>query len=724
MTSFVCSRLVTCRSIGWAVLVFVLNVDASSAVFAIRVKTTGIPDITHAIEYKGVLWMGGGRVEQQVRETTVGESRAPSPLPVLFDTGSAELLVPSTKCASPGCLAHPRFDERSGTLVAVEKHSHGLGKDVVLGRHEIKQKHQDGFLQEGFSAVSTRSTTASKSSNLQEDQDKRSASFLRRFFPGSSSLPERLVSALQVFNTSQMEDSHVAGKERLNGPWTHRRSSSSEESDTAEVLGISRPTGLIEGDSRQYLNVSDYTKWTSNYSTLTSSKGKDEDRQEEDDKDYSVRVSFASGLVRGRMAQAEICLSSFTSSTSSEGTPRSGSSGEQDGTTTGASETNSPPSSCISDMHFLAAEEEKSVFSADADRWGAVLGLALPPISFGDKENFLLQWWKHVGQANGLQPLFSVYLNPNAIDNTSALRFGHMLPLKEVAEAGPEQTSFELNETHDVDAQNKGEDGDARLTPQEAAHIAQNVESASLHDLSRLAKYQDHEGNRKTSHQGFLQQLHKEELLQMQEASTSELSIAPVWAPVTNPGYWQFKIEDISIGGVRLNLGCNCPGCCQTVVDTGSSVILAPKKVAAMIRENLGYNEDSSSPCGDKKFPSLGFVIKDEEGQGRELRLDESDYLDRASEDGKQYCWLHVMDGPEDTGRGPLMILGLPFIRRYSTVFQFMGDKDKLEDKQKHHARLGFVHSSYVDTGKLDYDADSTVRLTGCRENCAADASR
>ena len=35
----------------------------------------------------------------------------PQPFPVLFDTGSANLWVPGTRCTSAGCLAHPRFNQ-------------------------------------------------------------------------------------------------------------------------------------------------------------------------------------------------------------------------------------------------------------------------------------------------------------------------------------------------------------------------------------------------------------------------------------------------------------------------------------------------------------------------------------------------------------------------------------------------------------------------------------
>ena len=41
---------------------------------------------------------------------TIGIGTPPQPFQVIFDTGSANLWVPSVACAQPSCVTHARFD--------------------------------------------------------------------------------------------------------------------------------------------------------------------------------------------------------------------------------------------------------------------------------------------------------------------------------------------------------------------------------------------------------------------------------------------------------------------------------------------------------------------------------------------------------------------------------------------------------------------------------------
>lgn len=93
------------------------------------------------------------------------------------------------------------------------------------------------------------------------------------------------------------------------------------------------------------------------------------------------------------------------------------------------------------------------------------------------------------------------------------------------------------------------------------------------------------------------------------------------------------------------------------------------------------------------------------------LQLTEQDYMDRASDQGREYCWLHVMEGAQDLGRGPIMVLGMPFVRKFTTIFQFLPEP-----------RLGFVAASRVDVGADEKEerggGAEKIPLMGCRENC------
>jgi len=44
--------------------------------------------------------------------------------------------------------------------------------------------------------------------------------------------------------------------------------------------------------------------------------------------------------------------------------------------------------------------------------------------------------------------------------------------------------------------------------------------------------------------------------------------------------------------------------------------------------------------------------------------------MDREANEGTQYCWAHFMP-MEDPGRGPVLVLGMPFLRKFYTVFDF-----------------------------------------------------
>ena len=42
--------------------------------------------------------------------------------------------------------------------------------------------------------------------------------------------------------------------------------------------------------------------------------------------------------------------------------------------------------------------------------------------------------------------------------------------------------------------------------------------------------------------------------------------------------------------------------------------------------------------------------------------MEPDDYMDRELSEGAEYCWAHLMP-IGDTGRGPVLVLGMPFLR-------------------------------------------------------------
>jgi len=160
------------------------------------------------------------------------------------------------------------------------------------------------------------------------------------------------------------------------------------------------------------------------------------------------------------------------------------------------------------------------------------------------------------------------------------------------------------------------------------------------------------------------------------------------WAPVSTEGTWQIRIEDITVGGVAVNVCAK--GGCEAAVDTGSSLVMAPGNLLSRIMGKIDPGDDCS-----KRTPKLGFKIA-----GKVFEIQGEDYLEH-SEDGCEFLLASAVS----TGKGPSLILGYPFLRRFYTVFD-QGKK-----------RIGFAladHSPLKKSAALDSDVAS-IPLVGVR---------
>jgi len=129
------------------------------------------------------------------------------------------------------------------------------------------------------------------------------------------------------------------------------------------------------------------------------------------------------------------------------------------------------------------------------------------------------------------------------------------------------------------------------------------------------------------------------------------------WVPVSNPGYWQVEMLDITIRGERQNL---CQGDCQVAVDTGTSLMAGPTDIINTLTDRLGVANDCSN---FSKLPLLGFVVG-----GHILSLKPEDYVDKG-DDAKDGCSVALMTLDIPPPKGPLFIFGDPFLRKYYTVY-------------------------------------------------------
>jgi len=141
------------------------------------------------------------------------------------------------------------------------------------------------------------------------------------------------------------------------------------------------------------------------------------------------------------------------------------------------------------------------------------------------------------------------------------------------------------------------------------------------------------------------------------------------WVNVSVEGYWQFEFSDFLIDGKPVEMCKNYEGGrCQAVLDTGSSLMMGPQDVTDKLLTLLHFNNGTNANCTETSaFPRFGFSIA-----GRAFEMEKDDYMDRSPDPtlpkGVENCWAHLMP-IGDTGRGPVFVLGMPFLRTFYTAY-------------------------------------------------------
>lgn len=140
-----------------------------------------------------------------------------------------------------------------------------------------------------------------------------------------------------------------------------------------------------------------------------------------------------------------------------------------------------------------------------------------------------------------------------------------------------------------------------------------------------------------------------------------------VWVRTTNhpgskgrSGFWQITVSDVAIGNQVLGFGAE-----QAAVDTGTSVITGPSTMINALEAQLGIKQDCSN-LKDGTLPLLGFLI-----EGVILNLEPKDYIYKSGEQ----CYSQLMPLDLPPPKGPLILLGDPWLRKYYTIF----DRDSLK---------------------------------------------
>lgn len=157
---------------------------------------------------------------------------------------------------------------------------------------------------------------------------------------------------------------------------------------------------------------------------------------------------------------------------------------------------------------------------------------------------------------------------------------------------------------------------------------------------------------------------------------TERMTSHIIWTAITNhpgstvrSGFWQITMTDVAIANTALGVGNH-----QAAIDTGTSMIAGPSSLIDTIEAKIAVEQDCSNY---KLLPNVGFVIG-----GTILNMEPEDYVH--IDQGKKECYTQFIKLDLPPPKGPLLLLGDPFMKKYYSIF----DRDTL--------KMGFALSKHA----------------------------
>jgi len=142
------------------------------------------------------------------------------------------------------------------------------------------------------------------------------------------------------------------------------------------------------------------------------------------------------------------------------------------------------------------------------------------------------------------------------------------------------------------------------------------------------------------------------------------------YAEVTRKGYWQFKLDGISVDSNQF-----CEGGCQAFADTGTSLLVGTKDDIASLNQKLGATQGPGGEymidCASvPNLPRVHFTIS-----GKDFYLDGPDYVLTVNQLGKTVCLSGFASMGNPPPGPPIWILGDVFIGPWYTEFDFKNNR-------------------------------------------------